>query len=572
MSWALDPAIDVARRLFTGGSEVEDVPRARPACSSSHQIPSNTRNDRVSPESDAKRARAATAMETINLIEGMGMIPRGEKKKVIQEAASFFGFSLSAMYNAVKMRQERGNDDRKKGQGRKRKFTDEHVGWIEQLHLQHGCTLSMDDITDRFKQEYNFGSKGSIVRVMTSTLWKKRRLRSKPLLNEVHKQKRLDFAKKYGKDLWVAHIDVDEKYFQSWAPSTIRIPKRCATPVKGLISKSNVPKVMIVCAVGRPNPRFPECTGKVGVWRVCDVVPAVRNKKDVAKRQMHAQDRTMDRDWFVECLREKVVPAARKMYFFANVITIQLDNARPHGNSEFLKSLEDELNAGRRPSPIIQFLLQPPMSPDVNACDIGVFRSMHSEVRKIRACSLIPRENSDPGNPDNEENSGNEEISGNEENVWHVPDDDETDSEEEVPASSAALEEEREPEEPPRKIVCGFKYARSKCALCPTGSENSGEKRTSGEMVSCFVTRTAYHLDCLDARGEVVQDGARMREKTKWACFDCRRFGCRFPKRHADTCVRCGKVRCASCDKAKRPEKGAPRYVSDQRMSFFCLH
>ena len=74
---------------------------------------------------------------------------------------------------------------------------------------------------------------------------------------------------------------------------------------------------------------------------------------------------------------------------FADVVTLQLDNASPHGTSERTEKL---VNRPRAKPPKIKVLHQPAMSPDTNVNDLGLYNSMNSRLRKIHPAPTTRKE------------------------------------------------------------------------------------------------------------------------------------------------------------------------------------
>ena len=70
---------------------------------------------------------------------------------------------------------------------------------------------------------------------------------------------------------------------------------------------------------------------------------------------------------------------------FADSVTVQLDNARPHvdkGNIQLLNDFSDTL------MPEITIICQPPQTPKVNVNDLGFFHSLSKRCQKSECNSL----------------------------------------------------------------------------------------------------------------------------------------------------------------------------------------
>jgi hypothetical protein len=92
--------------------------------------------------------------------------------------------------------------------------------------------------------------------MMKSKHFKRRTVRVKPLLSSANAARRLQFAidrlkhARGGRNIHIAHVDVDEKYFSAHEDARIILPVGDATPTRSLQSKRNRPKVMLLMAFG----------------------------------------------------------------------------------------------------------------------------------------------------------------------------------------------------------------------------------------------------------------------------------------------------------------------------------
>lgn len=378
-------------------------------------------------------------------------------------------------------------------------------------------------------------------------IWKKKRIIAKPILTAVHIQNRLQFAIKYQDNNWECWVDVDEKYFLAWTPSTIHCPANERTPVGKVQSKSMVNKVMVLCAIGRPTPDG-KCSGKIGIWRVADFPISTKDTKKRKRGEMFAKDVTMDKARFKKMMLEDVIPAARKCYEGYPWITFQMDNARPHGNREFANLIESEAN--EEPGPRVRIVYQPAQSPDMNVCDLGIFRSMHVGTRTLRARGTAENEG-DLQDSDDEE----EENNWGEENPSAL-----VDSQNARGVSSSAESEVGVGE----RVVCGWSKSRdrdgvsNRCSICNGKERNLTQY--GKEWIACKSRRSWYHLACLRAKEIDVPQGALMRETQWWMCPDCTAYGCRFPRFHVDRCIRCDQRTCRVCDEKSKSNAESARF------------
>ena len=147
------------------------------------------------------------------------------------------------------------------------------------------------------------------------------------------------------------------------------------TPIQ---SKSHIPKVMFMCAISRPN-RAHKFDGRLGMWR-CSVPGVTKRKsKNRAACVPIDVDVNVDAAFFEKMMREDVIPACITKMSWAEKITIQMDNARPHAGKGNLDRLNEY---GATLTPKVEFVLQPANSPDTNINDLCFFNSLASAVSK----------------------------------------------------------------------------------------------------------------------------------------------------------------------------------------------
>ncbi|VFQ62496.1 unnamed protein product [Cuscuta campestris] len=145
-------------------------------------------------------------------------------------------------------------------------------------------------------------------------------------------------------------------------------------------SKAHIPKLMHLCAVGRPifGPEGEVIwDGKVGIWPLTIQVPAQRRSKNRAAGTLETKPipritkevyRTLMIQQVLPAIKEKVPEAITKH------IIIQQDNAKPHidvNDPEFVQVANADGYS-------IELTCQPPNSPDLNILDLGFFASIQS--------------------------------------------------------------------------------------------------------------------------------------------------------------------------------------------------
>ena len=195
-------------------------------------------------------------------------------------------------------------------------------------------------------------------------------------------------------------MDLDEKWFYVYTHSgKLKLPPGVKKPKQRLASKRFIGKVMLLCAIARPCAEH-NFDGLVGIWRVCERVPAKRGDKRTGLKRgdLRTIDVSMDADKFESMMREQVIPAVRQKLRWASRVFIQMDNATPHKSKsknpkETLEArLKDVLKAprvhNRRAGPEIVLFPQVANSPDTNACDLGFFKSLDSRLPRCRNFNL----------------------------------------------------------------------------------------------------------------------------------------------------------------------------------------
>ena len=220
----------------------------------------------------------------------------------------------------------------------------------------------------------------TVQRFVNSDGWRRVRTRTIPLLTDEQKLARLNWAMKHRLTQWTNHVDIDEKYFYGAVTNGSRlVPPGRKSAKLAVKSKRYVPKVMVMTAVAKPNPRY-SFDGRVGLWPITEQYEAKRSSVKHRKGEVYEKPCTMDTAVFVELMRTRVIPAIRRKMYWAKVVNIQLDNAPPHAS---LKELEAQVNQRHWQQDVrVRFVRQPAQSPDVNINDLGLYAYMQKLVDK----------------------------------------------------------------------------------------------------------------------------------------------------------------------------------------------
>ncbi len=211
--------------------------------------------------------------------------------------------------------------------------------------------------------------------------WRMVRQSTRPTLTPHQQQLRLDFANAHMEETWSAWVDLDEKWFHTVElGSHLRVPIGVEAPVKKVQSKSNIPKLMFLVAVAKPNKQH-NFDGKIGIWPVMENYEAKRDSKNHKAGDVYLKPCSVTSELFERYVREKVFPAIRRKLRWATVVTLQYDGARPHTGH----SVPARLSKQRQDSsPKIEMVQQPPQSPDLNCNDLGFFHSLAVKVDRAQ--------------------------------------------------------------------------------------------------------------------------------------------------------------------------------------------
>ena len=224
-------------------------------------------------------------------------------------------------------------------------------------------------------------SKSSVHRYLNKAKFKRPRRRYVPRLTAKHREARIAFAREHRRNTWLAHVDVDEKWFKKRVPRTLLAHPDSDTseavriPVQ---SKRFVPKIMYLTAIAKPDDRQ---NGLISIQRAAKDYVAKRSSKYHAKGDVYKKDCTIDKPMYLEMMKRVVTQIRRKMQHHP-VVTIQMDNASPH---HIRTALEAHISVThRRTFPELRLMWQPPQSPDMNANDLGFYRSFDAVVQRAR--------------------------------------------------------------------------------------------------------------------------------------------------------------------------------------------
>jgi hypothetical protein len=155
-------------------------------------------------------------------------------------------------------------------------FLEEHAF---EWHYQFTLEGMAQAVGDRFDRAY--GHKESVRRLLIQLDWKAKKQRIVPTLLQHHLDARYEWAKEWKDYSWcekkVMIVHVDEKLFYVFRTGkTLYLPPDVDAPVQTARSKTQIPSVMFLGAVGFPIPGF---DGDVGIWPIGEWGKAKVNSK-----------------------------------------------------------------------------------------------------------------------------------------------------------------------------------------------------------------------------------------------------------------------------------------------------
>ena len=258
------------------------------------------------------------------------------------------------------------------------------------------------------------------------------------------------------------------------------------------------------------------------MWRVAEETVSKRSSLARARNVLYQKDITMDSDVYYELWtrNEGIADTIRSKLHDARKVVVQHDNAPAHVGKDVVQRVLAQINAGGD-RPEIEIESQPANSPDTNVCDLGLFRSLKTHVRKHRSLekhrayvlkSLAPEDDDDDDNNDNENGAASSSSSS-------------------LPELTCGI----------KRLVKGKNERGSLCVACETTVEDGRN------AVKCDVRGGWWHVECL---AEQPSAAALNDADEWWACPQCMTHGCATVGRGRAraACVICSSRNgCAEC-------------------------
>ena len=283
--------------------------------------------------------------------------------------------------------------------------------WFEEVSDSLRGLWTVRFMVEKMKAEWGFGSNASVMAMIRHLNYKSAIRRLKPQLTEKNREQRMVWCQLHlmeedplGDENHI-YIHVDEKWFYGVNPTKRAWVKQSSASGEQRINsiavanKRFLNKVMFLAAVATPKPQR-DFDGMIGFYGLVKSVRATRTSENRARGTPVINLVNMDKAKFIELLKEKVVKDALTKCPWATHFTIQMDNAGGHGGGkgDIAKNTLDQLNVWARDlpdeyrdlidnpdsPPLIEFVAQPPHSPDLNVLDLGAWRSLDVAVDELK--------------------------------------------------------------------------------------------------------------------------------------------------------------------------------------------
>jgi hypothetical protein len=274
---------------------------------------------------------------------------------------------------------------RKKGTGGHRKMPIEVLyAKVKEVPFSQRQTIrSLAPRVGLSKSAMHFALKKGLLKRTTSAI--------KPHLTPANMQQRLEYCRSFVDinekhfDDMMYRVDIDEKWFYITTvnASYIIVPGE-EPPTRRCKHKSHLIKVMCLTAMARPreNPDRPGkfWDGKIGNWWFVEEYRAQRTTNNRVAGTKLLRPITVTKIVTAEYCVKYLLPAivAKWPKWSAKRIRIQQDNATPHPKPGTDASINDKLAQLATEGWDIQFVTQPPNSPDCNTLDLAFFRAIQS--------------------------------------------------------------------------------------------------------------------------------------------------------------------------------------------------
>ena len=286
---------------------------------------------------------------------------------------------------------------------------------IRDIFETTGGFLTCDDYLDIIQQQGVDVGRSSIYRAMKAVKGKVGLCRVVPLLTDNHKAARLEWSRKqlakplcdrWGNDDEVV-VWLDEKWFyiaplkRQW----VSMDGKTTQVALKTKSKTQMTKVMFLCAVARPN-AAKGFSGRICCLPIVEERAAKRGSKYLKKGEMRVDSLTLDFEKFFAFMTEEgglVDQTLEAVGKWARKIRLQMDQAGGHGGGR--ATTRDDKGMNRTTNALkkwaqsskgrammhkhgfvgeLEFEAQPSKSPDFTVLDLGLWRSLEAVAARIQ--------------------------------------------------------------------------------------------------------------------------------------------------------------------------------------------
>ncbi len=469
---------------------------------------------------------------------------RMELVRDVSDQCGLPGLTFRALSQRVSRIQERGTLERAPGSGRPRTFAEEHASAARQAARAFGGEISRTGIYELVAEQFgseNVNKRTQFLRWL-SEIFKRRRIRCKPSLNDTQKVQRVAYAQnavdtEFSED--VRTIFVDEKRFEASAAGIYNLPVEDSTPTRKMQSKSNPVFVMVLVAIMAPRRNW---NGVIGSHAFVERVAAAKKSKnrEAGTMELHAINAT--KETYVGAWIRSIFPAIQRKIEEGKLLKptkklrllIQDDNAKAHRGlyKDGMTTIEFICMEAEKQGLFLapRYPAQPPQSPDLNPLDTFLFRVLAMKWRRLRArdrvqrlaASRAPSYASVQGGP----NHAVRRLDLDDVDVEH-----ESEGEDEIPLSQRTVPLRCKPEGTRKRALCagcGFPV-----------------KETDKTAVQCELRFGWWHLSCVkELIGAELYPRAvtpDLKSADVWICPQCSMHLCRNDDRTSNLCLICWK-------------------------------
>ena len=342
------------------------------------------------------------------VFEAVSGNPTTSKRETMAGVAAKYGLSTSYLYKLVGDAKHYNTLVAMKKTGRHLEVNSPKIDkWLMETVKSSGGNVNVRTLAGAMIEEFGCGSEGSVKRSIKRLGIKKVRLGLEPMLTEATKFARLNWAldrienesEEHGDETMVVHLD--EKWMYAARPKLVYKLPRMRAPVFHVLSRRFVTKVMVLAALGRPVAG--KFDGNVAFIVLSRKIRATQTTAHRSKGDIFEQSVNLDSKLFKLLVQKVVVRPLKKGASWTKRLIIQMDNAGGHGggrgdiNETTLKDLDEWYSScpkecidawGSDELPPIEFVAQPPHSPDCNILDLGAWWSLECAVERLQAKNI----------------------------------------------------------------------------------------------------------------------------------------------------------------------------------------